>query len=144
MKLLDVITAAKGRVSGGDKFLWDCFGPHAQSLEFRDADGLGFASCVFDTETYEVFQITFDIPGQDQAFMWNNPTYIQQYLDENKARELDPYTAWDDVKYEVVDYGDLMLKYLADAGDTYYDNLPFKMDMPGTMGGAKIKFGDMA
>lgn len=144
MKLLDVITAVKGRVSGADKFLWNCFGEEAQILEFKDADGNGFASCIFDPSTYDVYQITMDIPGQDQTFMWTNVSHIQYYLDECKEREVDPYAAWDDVKYEVVDYGDLMLKYLADAGDTYYDNLPIKMDMPGTMGGATVKFGDMA
>jgi hypothetical protein len=144
MKLLDVITAAKGRVNGGDSYLWNCFGPNAQYMEFCDADGMGFASCVFDTKTYEVYQITMEIPGQDQTFLWNNTSHVQQYFDECREREVDPYLAWDDVKYSVVDYGDLMLKYMADIADTYYDNLPIKMAMPGTMGGATVKFGDTA
>ena len=55
--------------------------------------------------------------------------------------------AWDDVKYTPISDTKVILAYLADIGDTYYDDLPiagesepFKMDMPGTAGGAKIIF----
>jgi len=138
MKLLDVVTAANGRVSGGDPYLWNSFGPNAQYMEFRDANGDGFAHCIYDTNNYEVYQVHLEIPDQDVALLWNNPKYVQQYLDECKDREMDPYIAWDAVKYQVVDYGDLMLKYLADAAERNYNNFPLTMEMPGTLGSARI------
>jgi len=144
MKLLDVVTAAKGRVSGGDPYLWESFGPNAQYMEFRDVDGNGFAHCVYDTNTYEVFQVHVEVPDADIALLWNNPIYVQQYLDECKHREIDPYLAWDNVKYQMVDFGDLMLKYLADAAEKDYDNFPLTMAMPGTLGSASIVMNNSA
>jgi hypothetical protein len=142
MKLLDVITAAGARVSGGDPHLWKCFGPNANFMEFRDADGNGCSHCIFDTFTQEVYLIHADVPGTDQAFDWIDPQHLQAYLDECKEHEIDPNIAWDDVRYTHVD-APTMLQYLKDIGDTYYDNLPvletsMVMDMPGTMGGAKV------
>jgi hypothetical protein len=146
MKLLDVITAAGGRVSGGDPHLWNWCGPDSHYMEFRDKDGEGYSHCIFDTRTYEVYSIHVEVPGYDQAFDWVNPNYLQQYLDECKEREFDPNYAWDDVKYTHVDETTI-LQYIKDVGDTYYDNLPvpessFTMEMPGTMGGAKVVWND--
>jgi hypothetical protein len=58
---------------------------------------------------------------------------------------VDPNVAWDDVKHSIVNSEDLILKYVKDIGETYYDDLPLPstdlvMDMPGTIGGAKIVF----
>lgn len=147
MKLLDVITAAGARTSGGDPYQWNCFGENAQYLEFRDADGNGCSHCIFDTKDYTVYQIHADVPGTDQAFQWTNPQYVMAYINECKSLNIDPDEAWDDVKYTIVNDEETILKYIKDIGETYYDNLPiagedepFKMEMPGTIGSAKLVF----
>ena len=152
MKLLDMITAAGGRVSGGDPFQWQCFGDNAQYMEFRDADGNGYSHCIFDTKTYEVYQIHVEVPlvsneagSPEQVFHWISDSVKQAYYQECESRDCDPNIAWDEVTYTHVDSEELILQYVKDIGETYYDNLPLVgtsqvMEMPGTMGGAKIVF----
>lgn len=138
MELLDVVTAARGRISGGDPYLWNCFGDNAQFLEFRDASGRGFAHCIYDTMTYDIYQVHLEVPQQDKALLWTSPKYLQQYLLECQQHNIDPYLAWDTVQYHVVDHGNLMLNYIKDAAELNYDNFPLTLDMPGTMGSAKL------
>lgn len=147
MKLLDVIMAAGGRISGGDPYMWKCFGENAQFLEFRDTDGQGYCHCIFDTKTYEVYQIHVEVPlvtneaeTPTQVFLWTDDSVKKAYCDESIARGIEPYVAWDDINYTVVDTEELILEYVKDIGETYYDNLPLVLEMPGTIGGAKIVF----
>ena len=147
MKLLEVITAAHGRVSGGDPYLWRCFGDNAHYMEFRDADGMGYAHCIYDTKTYDVYQIHVEVPGTEQCFQWIHPDWEDAYFEECLRRNLDPRNAWDDVVYETVQEDSQIMSYLTDVGATYYDNLPIApnqagmtLDMPGTLGGAKLVF----
>ena len=150
MKLLDVITAAHGRVSGGDPHLWNCYGPNSYFMEFRDADGQGYSHCIYDTFTYEVYQIhaelpiTFNLAGAPhQAFVWHNPKYKEAYIKECDQHGVVPDIAYDDVKYTEVLDEKIMLQYVSDIGATYYDNLPtpdtsLVTSAPGTFGGAKV------
>jgi|CryBogDrversion2_5_1035270.scaffolds.fasta_scaffold20306_3 hypothetical protein len=131
MKLLEVITAAGGRVSGGDPYLWHCFGENAQFMEFRDVDGNGYAHCVFDTKTYEVYEVYCEVPltsneadAPAQPFHWMEQTKVMAYLDECKRMGIDPNEAYDDVKYIIVNDTSTILQYVKDIGETYYDNLP--------------------
>jgi hypothetical protein len=153
MKLLEVMTAAGGRTSGGDPFLWSCFGENANYMEYRDVDGNGYAHCVFDTKTYEVYQIHVEVPltsneadAPHQTFQWIDPAYLTSYILEAKEHGTNPDIAYDDVRYTNVYDESTILQYVKDIGEGYYDDLPvpeekpFTMDMPGTIGGAKITF----
>lgn len=149
MKLLDVIMAAGGRVSGGDPYMWQCFGNDAQFMEFRDTDGNGCSHCVFDTKTYEVYEIHCEVPlttneaeSPEQVFHWINPLFQKAYLNECEMRNINPDIAWDDVRYTPVTDEETILQYVKDIGETYYGDLPLIMEMPGTIGAAKIVFPD--
>ena len=126
MKLLEVIQACHGRVAGGDPYLWSCYGDNAQYMEFRDADGQGYAHCIFDTVTYNVYEIHAEVPGYDQAFRWLDPLTEAGMFAEARQRGVDHTLAWDDVKYVNIGSSDeeRILDYLSDIGATYYDNLP--------------------
>ena len=131
MKLLDVINAAGGRVCGGDKFLWDCFGEDAQYMEFQDVDLQGCSHCIFDTKTYEVYEIVAEVPlgtneagAPNQLFRWQNPKFLQAYLNECKDRNEPPNIAWDDVTFYDIPSEEIILQYVKDIGDGYYDDLP--------------------
>lgn len=127
---------------------WD----NAQYMEFRDVDGNGYSHCIFDTKTYEVYQIHVEVPlvsneagSPEQVFHWISDSVKQAYYQECESRDCDPNIAWDEVTYTHVDSEELILQYVKDIGETYYDNLPLVgtsqvMEMPGTMGGAKIVF----
>jgi hypothetical protein len=148
MKLDNIITAAGARVNGGDPYMWECYGPDANYIEFRDTDGQSYAHAIYDTKNYIVYEVHIEVPGQNQAFRWLNTITKHAYYTEAERRGIDPNLAWDDVGYIHVDTEELMLEYLKDIGETYYDNLPivesksesFIMPMPGTLGSAKLTF----
>jgi hypothetical protein len=131
MKLLDVITASGGRVSGGDPYLWSCYGDNAQFMEFRDTTGNGYSHCIFDTKTYDVYEIYVEVPlttneaeAPSQCFRWINPQVLQAYLDTCKVRNVDPNIAYDDIRHNEISSEELILEYIKDIGEGYYDNLP--------------------
>jgi len=131
MKLLDVIMAAGGRCSGGDPYQWSCYGTDANYMEFRDVDGQGCSHCIYDTKTYEVYEVYCEVPltsneaeSPEQVFQWVNPLFAKAYLQECQLRNVDPDIAWEDVRYTHVTEEELILTFVKDIGDTYYDDLP--------------------
>jgi hypothetical protein len=124
MKLLDVIIAAEGRVCSGAKYMWNCWGDHARFMEFADADGLPFCDVVFDTKTYDVYDIQLFVPGTDQCFKWINPEFKDALFQESKVRNVDPFTAWDDVWFDEITDITTLMTYIKDIAATYYDDLP--------------------
>lgn len=123
MKLLEVILAAEGRVCGGSEFMWRCWGDNARYMDFADADCQEFCNCVFDTKTYDVYEVQIFVPGYDQCFVWRNSAYNDAYIDEAKMRNIDPSVAYDQTYFTEVNK-DTILSYIKDVGATYYDNLP--------------------
>lgn len=160
MKLLDVVKAAGDRVGASGQYMWKSFGDNAISIDFNDTDGNDYASAVFDTTSQEVCCVTIEVPGCEQAFRWIAPHRRVAYYEECVKRGVDPDIAYDLVQYTHVDTEELILEYVKDIGETYYDNLPisanliptldefidqpagFTMPMPGTAGGATYSFGD--
>jgi len=122
MKLIDVIVAAEGRVSGGSEYCWNCWGYNARFMEFADVDGQEFCTVVFDCKTYDVYDIQIFVPGYDQCFIWWNPEFKESHHNESKVRDIDPLRAFDDVFFTEVDEKTIM-EYLKDVAATYYDNL---------------------
>lgn len=123
MTLIEALTAFSGRVSGGSEYQWKCFGHNARFIDFADADGLECGHVIHDTKTFEVYELALWIPGQDQAFRWINPEYLNALYAEAQEREIDPTIAWDNVRFAPVDEA-TALEYARDITGTYYDNLP--------------------
>lgn len=123
MKLIDVINAVDGRVCGGSEFQWNCWGANARFMDFADADGQEFCNCVFDTKTYNVYDVQIFVPGYDQCFIWRDPEFADAYLQEAKVRNIDATKAYDNVHFTEVDETTIM-EYLKDVAATYYDELP--------------------
>jgi hypothetical protein len=131
MELMDVIKAAGARVSGGDPYLWRCYGRNSQFMEFRDTDQHGYAHCIYDTYTYEVYEVHVEVPlttneaeAPHNPFVWYNPKYRDSYIAECNEMGLDPTNAWDDVSYTEITDEELILQYVKDIGETYYDDIP--------------------
>lgn len=118
MKLLAVIQAADGRVSGGDPYLWECYGPNAHYMEFRDDQGQGYSHCVFDTKTYDVYEIHAEVPQKDIAYRWVHPKFLNKMVSEAKRRRVNPDLAWDEVVYNEVDDYFIMLQHVKNIGTT--------------------------
>ena len=128
MKLIDVILAAEGRVTGSEKYQWKCYGDNARYLDFVDVDGMDFCSVIFDTKTFNVYQIDLHVPGTDQCFKWLNPEFMSLLFNEARVRAIDPFQAWDEVRYTELTDLDTVIEYLKDIAATYYDNLPIYED----------------
>ena len=123
MKLIDVITAAEGRVSGGDNFQWKCWGDNARFMEFADINGSEFCSVVFDTKTYDVYDIEIFIPDTDICFRWFNPAFINSYINEAKVRNIDYMLAWDSIKFIPVNDAQVIIEYIKDVMSSFYEDL---------------------
>ena len=123
MTLIEVIAQCGARVAGGTEYLWPCYGHDARFIDFADVAGNEYAHVVHDTKTFVIYEFVVVVPGQDQAFAWRNPDYIDAYLAESKAREVTPNQAWDNVEYTLVDESTI-LQYAKDVGELYYDDLP--------------------
>lgn len=123
MKLLEVITAAGGRVSGGDPYLWECYGPNAQFMEFRDVNGDGYSHVIFDKNNYECYEVHVEVPNEDVAMRWIAREFKTKFYDECKRRNVDASTAWDNVNYIHVDTEELILEYVRDLGELKYENV---------------------
>ena len=124
MKIIDVILAAEGRVSGGSEYGWICYGPEARFMDFSDADRREVCNVVFDSKTQLVYEVQIFVPGYDQCFAWWDPGHIEFHHNESLNRGHDPLVAYDDVKFTVVDSEERILQYLKDVSATYYDDLP--------------------
>jgi hypothetical protein len=153
MILNNILHATGNRVVSTSDYIWHCFGDNAVIIEFKDMSDLVYSSVVYNSSDLEIFLISIEVPGQPQAFRWVNPEWQAMYLDECKTRGVDPDVAWDLVNFTNIESEETILEYLKDIGEGYYDNLPivepiippeeikpFIMDMPGTIGGAKLVF----
>lgn len=123
MKLLEVVITAGGRVSGGDPYLWECYGPDAQYMEFRDIKGDGYSHVIFDRNTYNCYEVHVEVPHEDVAMRWINEDYKTAFYNECKRRGVDFSTAWDNVNYIHVDTEELILEYVRDLGELKYENV---------------------
>ena len=124
MKLLDVINAAEGRVCGGDNYQWHCWGDNARFMEFADADGMEFCTVVFDTKTYDVYDLELFVPGTGQCFKWFNPEFRDAVVNESKVRDVELLKAWDNVYFTELTDLHTVIQYTKDIAATYYDDLP--------------------
>jgi hypothetical protein len=123
MNMMDVIRTNGARIVGGSEYQWACYGPNARFLDFADVTGNEHSSIVHDAKNYVVYEMTVNIPGQEQAFKWHNPDFREAFVAEATQRGQSPDNAWDNVDYELVDEATI-LAYAKDVGELYYDDLP--------------------
>jgi len=108
MKLKTFLKAANYQIISSDKFLWSCYGPNAQFCDVYGPDGKEVASCVYDTVTNRVYEITTSgIPGD--CYAWYDPKFTDARIADSIQRGLDPFVAYDDVHYNVLTVKKTML-----------------------------------
>lgn len=98
----------KYKVSGGSKYMWNCYGNNAYMLYCNDRAAAldNQLAIVFDTETLEVYEVEACDYSTDRAYRMQNDKYTEAYKIEARFRGVDLDEAWDDTKYinlEVVD-----------------------------------------
>ena len=128
---LEQFTLAGGyAISEGAAFLYTCFGPRARFLNLETPNEASDISCVFDTQTLRVFEITFSV--NDRAYRWIDPEFTAAYQQECKAHQANFFQAYDDVDYidcEVAE--DLLEKITSFQRDGTFDpRVMVPLDLP--------------
>lgn len=116
MKLLQVITAADGRINGADAFLWKCWGNNILCLEFVNTASRGYSHCYYNQKTFDVYQIYVEIPETDHCWIWNDPAHRDSYIKESQERGIDPSIAYDGVRHTELFSEDQILSLLEKVG----------------------------
>ncbi len=105
--LKDFMEVTNYRITEGNTYGWNCFGPNAYCLDSWNNDLNGHTiSIVFDTVTQEVFQATAYDYTSDRAYRITNPRYKELYFAECANRNITD-CAWEDDDGVPVKYVDL-------------------------------------
>ena len=112
------------RITEGDSYGWQCFGPNAHSLSSWNGDHNGWSfNMVFDTATQTVYTVEVCDYARDRAYRMINPDFKQAHDDEARDRDVDGKEAWDAVNYVDLDVDDdFIQKGLAIRDGVEYDN----------------------
>lgn len=98
MNLLEVATAANNFINGATEFNWKCFGENCVYLSFGDSE-THLGSCVFDTDTETVHAIELYLKEDGVAYRWIDPDKEAAFIEDCTANDIDPYEAWEGVRY---------------------------------------------
>lgn len=98
--LADIMAAVNFKVQGGGNYLWSCYGPNAQFMDFGVDENLEMSvSCVFDTSNQEVYEITV-CPRASKMYRWINPQYLEVWKEECVSRKIEEELEYTDVEDE--------------------------------------------
>jgi hypothetical protein len=98
--LKEWMEVADYRITEGNDYQWECYGPNAYSLDSWNGDQNGYSFCVyFDTKTQEVYEVQAHDYRNSRAYRLINPVFVKQYKKETKKRQLEFKEAYDDVEY---------------------------------------------
>lgn len=111
------------RITEGDTYGWDCFGPDAYSLSAWNGDYKGWSfNIVFDTKSQEVYVVEVCDYANDRAYRIINPDYKNDHDLEAKNRNVYSKEAWDSVDFVDLDVDDdFIQKSLAIKSGEEYD-----------------------
>ena len=129
----DFLECAQYKITGGDKFQWQCYGSSARMLDINSNWNEEYsASIVFDTETQVVYEVTVCDIKNSRAYRLTHPDFIEKRKEEAKSRDVDNDQAWDDVKFIDLDVEDDFLDKMTAivAGEEYDDRVvvPVELD----------------
>jgi hypothetical protein len=130
--LKDFMEAINYRITAGDAYLWDCYGPNAYTLDSWNGDHNGYSvSVTFDTVDQLVYEMSVCDYKNNRAYRLINPEYIQSFKDECLSKDIDD-VAWDFVPWiELEEAADLLDKTQKIVNGLEYDvrvSVPVELD----------------
>lgn len=82
------IKAIRYKITNGEEFLWECYGPNARYLESSDDDY--HISAIFDTETAQIYESSISSTySGDIRYRWIDLNYIEACKAEATSRGVD-------------------------------------------------------
>lgn len=109
--LKDFLEAIEYRITGGDQYLWECFG---SNVRFIDSEQFGkfSASAVFDTVDQTVYFVAVHDEVKDVSYRMIHPSYIAAYCEECESNNVRFEIAFDDQEFIDLDCDEDMLEKL--------------------------------
>lgn len=87
------------RVTEGNQYMWNCYGPDAYALSYWNQDQDGHTiEIVFDRKTQLVYEFEAHDYRNDRSYRWIHPLWVDAHAKESKDRGIDDNYAYDDVK----------------------------------------------
>ena len=105
MRIDQVIEEFEYKISGGDVYLWKCYGSNARILDMGKAEVGGYI--IFDSESQYVYEVL--VWRDDDQYRWIDEHYVSAYKKEASERGINPKIAYDDVDYIDIDNENEML-----------------------------------
>lgn len=102
MNLMEVISAANGRVKGATDYLWECFGDTARYLDIGNDETGQQASVIFDTDDGTVYAMEIFLPDNEIAFRWVDERYWDLFISECLENDVDPAIAFGQTKFQMI------------------------------------------
>lgn len=99
MNFIELTTAANFKITGAEKYQWHCFGNQAHYIEFNN-----IISAIFDTQNQMVYAVEIIDESNNMAWQYIDPDFKQKYIDECKSKNVDPNMAYDNCKFQQVDF----------------------------------------
>lgn len=82
------IKAIRYKITSGEEFLWNCYGPNARYLESSNDEY--HISAIFDTETAQIYEASISSTySGDIRYRWIDLNYIDACKSEAKSRGVD-------------------------------------------------------
>lgn len=123
------------RITEGDTYGWNCFGPNSYQLSsWNGVHGTGgwSANIVFSTKTQKVYEVTVCDYTNERAYRVINPSKLKKFREESQTRGDCGDQAWDDVDYIDLEADeDFMEKFSAIVNGAKYDTriqVPLTLD----------------
>lgn len=107
MKLQGFLKAIKYKITDGFEYQWKCFGSNAFCVGrelSRNNQYIYSASCVFDTKTQQLYEVTFWDYKKEETFRWIKKSFLKSYKSECRKRNISFNNSLDDKKYTDVSY----------------------------------------
>ena len=98
MNLQQFLEAVDFRICNGSEYQWECY-PNARYLDISDINGNDVCSCLFNTKSQEVYEVTVYLYDSFAAYRWIDPLYAPAHAAEAEIRGVDSTLAIDDLKF---------------------------------------------
>jgi hypothetical protein len=97
----DFLEIIQYKITGGDDYCWQCYGPNARSMDYWNGkhDGSVSITIVFDSQTQVVYQMEAWDGAKKREYRWIHPAYRNAIEAEAKRRHVDHVESIDGSKF---------------------------------------------
>lgn len=131
MKLDQYLEAIDYNLEGTSKYQWKSFGENAHFFDYNRR-GKGEISVVADIKTKQVYYAAVIDDERDNQYMWIDPQYKDDYINESESRNCNYLQAYDDVEYTLLDSEEDWLEKARAiySGQPYDERVVIQIDLP--------------